>query len=293
MHAVLKRLAVVAAFMAVPTLSNAGNTLTIGVYNPGAASLFPVSSILVTGPTEAVLIDAQFQRNDARAVVDMIEASGKRLTTVYVSHGDPDFYFGLDVVQNAYPDTKIVASPATVKKIAGSIEGKQAYWSPILGDNAPRRVILPEALEGDTLLVDGQALKIVGLDGHDPAHTFIWIPSLNAVVGGVVVYENEHVWIADSQTAQSRRDWFLTLDRIVDLQPDVVIPGHFLGDSSRGLAAVEFTRDYVQTFEAAAERAGDAAELIAIMIREYPKLGGVSDLELSAKVIEGEMAWPQ
>ena len=161
------------------------------------------------------------------------------------------------------------------------------------GGQRTRRLILPEALDGDTLSVDGQMLRIVGFDGHDPAHTFVWIPSLKAVVGGVVVYENEHVWIAGSQTTQSRRDWFRTLDRIVELQPKVVIPGHFLGESSRGLAAVEFTRDYVKAFEAAAERAGDSAELIDIMVRNYPALGGVGDLELSAKVIKGEMAWPQ
>ena len=293
MRSLLKRLAVAAAFLALPALANAADTLTVAVFNPGSASLFPVSSTLVSGPGEAVLIDAQFQRNDARAVVEMIEASGKRLTTVYVSHGDPDFYFGLDVIQDAYPDARIVASPATVKKIAGSMEGKKAYWGPILEDNVPRRLVLPEALDGDTLPVDGRTLKIVGLDGHDPAHTFVWIPSLKAVAGGVAVYDNEHVWVADSRTPQSRRDWFLTLDRIAALQPDIVIPGHFLGESSRSLAAVEFTRDYVKAFEAAAERAGDSAELIDIMVGAYPELGGIGDLELSAKVIKGEMAWPQ
>ena len=138
MRSLLKRFAVVvSAFMVVPTLVNAGETLTIAVFNPGASSLFPVSSTLVTGAEEAVLIDAQFQRNDARTVVGMIEASGKRLTTVYVSHGDPDFYFGLDVIQGAYPDARIVASPATVEKIAKTMEGKKAYWGPILEDNAP------------------------------------------------------------------------------------------------------------------------------------------------------------
>ena len=47
MRSLLKRLAVVvSAFMVVPTLVNAGDTLTIAVFNPGASSLFPVSSTL-------------------------------------------------------------------------------------------------------------------------------------------------------------------------------------------------------------------------------------------------------
>ena len=283
---------IVSALTAIPTALNAQESLTIKVFNPGEASLFPVSSILVTGPEEALLIDAQFQRNDTQAVIEMIEASGKRLTTVYISHGDPDFYFGLDVVSATYPDARILATPATVEKIAASMEGKKAYWGPILEDNAPQGLVLPEPLDGDTLLVNGQPLKIVGLDGHDPVHTFIWIPSLRAVVGGVVVYENEHVWVADNPTLQSRQDWFRTLDRIVELQPDVVIPGHFLGESSRSLAAVEFTRSYVEVFENAVEEAHDAAELIDFMVRQYPDLGRIDDLELSAKVVKGEMAWP-
>ena len=54
--------------------------LDIDVYNPGEESTFPVSSVLVTGEREALLIDAQFQRNDAENLVRKIRASGRTLT---------------------------------------------------------------------------------------------------------------------------------------------------------------------------------------------------------------------
>jgi glyoxylase-like metal-dependent hydrolase (beta-lactamase superfamily II) len=259
--------------------------------------MFPVSSELVTGQTDAVLIDAQFQRNDAEALVQKIKASGKKLTTVYISHSDPDYYFGLDVIQAAFPDAKIVATPQTVAKIQASKDGKLAYWSPILKENAPKALVLPQPLAGDSIELEGQKIQIVGLDGPTPARTFAWIPSLKTVVGGIPVLANTHVWVADTQTPESRRDWIKTLGRIEALHPKAVVPGHYLlnadGSTPYSLASVKFTRSYLQAFETEAKKAKDSAALIAAMKKRYPKLEGDSSLELSAKVIKGEMKWPQ
>ena len=82
--------------------------LTITNFTPNEGSLFPVASSLIEGPNEVILVDAQFEKDDAEQLVEMIKATGKSLTTVYVSHKDPDFYFGLDAVRAAYPDVKIV-----------------------------------------------------------------------------------------------------------------------------------------------------------------------------------------
>ncbi len=266
--------------------------LSLEVFNPGEKSLFPVTSSLITGPTEAVLIDAQFQRNDARSVLKMIQDSGKDLTTVYISHGDPDFYFGLDVITDAYPEAEIVASAETLAHIRKTIDRKISYWGPILGENAPRKSVVPSLLKSDTLTVDGEELKIIGLNGEDPKHTFVWIPSIKTVTGGVIVYENMHVWMADNQTAESRDNWLAKLDQILALQPEKIVPGHFVGASSEDASAVEFTRNYVRTFEDAAIQAADAAGLTDAMSGHFPEFAKDATLELSAKVIKGEMQWP-
>ncbi|WP_323121736.1 MBL fold metallo-hydrolase [Burkholderia alba] len=270
--------------------------LHIDVYNPGEKSTFPVSSEIVTGKTGALLIDAQFQRNDAEALVRKIKATGKPLKLVYISHSDPDYYFGLDTIKATFPDAKIVATPQTVAAIRANKDDKLAYWGPILKDNAPRALVVPEPLAGDTLTLDGQTLRIVGLDGPSPDRTFVSIPSAHAVVGGIPVAANIHVWIADTQTPQSRANWLKTLERIDALNPRRVVPGHYLpnpdGSEPFTLASVRFTRDYLKAFEAEAAKAPDSAALIAAMKARYPGLADVSSLELSAKVIKGEMQWP-
>lgn len=283
-----------AAMFGVASASIAG-PLVVDVYNPGANGIFPVSSEIVSGKTEAILIDAQFQRSDAQALVTRIKASGKALKAVYVSHGDPDYYFGLDTIHAAFPDAKIVATPQTIAAIEASKDGKLAYWGPILKDNAPKSVIVPQPLDGNTLTVDGHTLRIVGLDGPTPDRTFVWIPSERTVLGGIPVAANIHVWMADTQSPLSHANWLATLDRIDALKPVRVVPGHFLpnrDDSQPYTTGVAFTRDYLKAFDQETARAKDSAALIAAMDARYPDLGAKPSLEMSAKVAKGEMQWP-
>jgi len=273
--------------------SHAAQPLHVEVYNPGDKGIFPVASVIVSGEHGAILVDAQFQRNDAEQLVQRIKDSGKTLTTVYVSHSDPDYYFGLDVIQAAFPKAKIVATPQTVAAIKANMNGKLAYWSPILKDNAPHALVLPQALKSDRLTLEGKAIEIKGLKGPSPDRSYLWIPSLHTVAGGVVLASGIHVWMADTQTVQSHKDWQTTLDSIVALKPEVVVPGHFLGEAPKGLAAVTYTSEYVKTFDAEAVKAKDSAALVEAMTLRFPQVGQPASLGLSAKVAKGEMKWPQ
>ncbi|MEG0246082.1 Metallo-beta-lactamase superfamily protein [compost metagenome] len=269
----------------------AAEPLQLDVYNPGHEAIFPVSSVIVSGAKDAILVDAQFGKAQAEQVVERLRAGGKRLTTIYISHGDPDYYFGLDTLTQAFPAAKVVASAATVAHIRQTMDAKLAYWGPQMGADKPARLVVPQVLEGHRLTLEGQALDVVGLDGPQPDRSFVWIPSIKAVVGGVVVAEHIHVWMADTQSAKSHADWLGTLARIEQLAPRTVVPGHYLGQSSRSLTAVRFTADYIQAFDAEAAKANDAAALVVAMKKRYPDLADESSLELGAKVAKGEMKW--
>ncbi|WP_338658821.1 MBL fold metallo-hydrolase [Yersinia intermedia] len=281
-----------ATFAAVANAS-AAEQLKMEVYNPGEKSIFPVSSEIISGKTEVALIDAQFQRNDAEALVKKIKQSGKKLTTIYISQADPDFYFGLDVITKAFPQAKVLATPQTIEEIEATKDGKMAYWGPILKENAPGKVIVPQALQGKSFTIDGQQIDVEGLDGPSPEKTFVWIPSLKAVVGGVAVSGNIHLWVADTQTAESRQHWLTTLEKIKALKPITVVPGHYLDNAPQTLASVTFTQNYLTTLNTELPKAKDSAELIAAMKKHYPELKDESSLELSAKVLKNEMKWPQ
>ncbi|MEN8639897.1 MBL fold metallo-hydrolase [Pseudomonas sichuanensis] len=269
----------------------AADPLKLDVYNPGHDAIFPVSSVIVSGEHDAILVDAQFGKGQAEQVVERLRKSGKQLTTIYISHGDPDYYFGLDTLTQAFPKARVVASAATVAHIRNTMDAKLAYWGPQMGADKPAKLVVPQVLDGNQLKLEGQALEVVGLDGPQPDRSFVWIPSIKAVVGGVVVSEHIHVWMADTQTAQSHADWLGTLARIEQLAPRTVVPGHYLGDSSRSLEAVRFTANYIRDFDTETAKAGNADALIAAMKKRYPNLADESSLELGAKVAKGEMKW--
>ncbi|AYD64950.1 MBL fold metallo-hydrolase [Achromobacter sp. B7] len=269
----------------------AGTDLTLTHFNPGNDAIFPVSSVLVAGKRDAILIDAQFGKSQAEKVVAMVRDSGKTLTTIYISHGDPDFYFGLDTVLEAFPGVRVVATEPTVRHIKETVDGKLAFWGPKLGADAPAKAVIPQVLAGNSLTLEGHQLEITGLDGAQPDRSYVWIPSLKAVVGGVVVFGNLHVWMADTQTPQSHKDWLATLQHIEALKPVTVIPGHYAPGAPLTLESVRYTQGYIRAFDAQTAKAADSAALVAAMKAQYPQAGGAASLELSAKVAKGEMKW--
>lgn len=249
--------------------------------------------VLVTGPREAVLIDGGFTLPDGRAVAEAIEATGKTLTTIYVSQSDPDYYFGLGPIKAAFPNAKILAAPATVAAIRSTMQKKLEVWGPKLQENGPQTVAdlaLPEASEARSLTVDGDTIEIVDAEGL-ANRRYLWIPSLGAVLGGVLVFSGVHVWTADTASPEQRAAWLATLDAIAARTPTVVVPGHMAVTAATDASAIAYTRGYLVAFEEELARAADSAALIAAMTRRYPDAGMGVALDIGAKVAKGEMKW--
>jgi glyoxylase-like metal-dependent hydrolase (beta-lactamase superfamily II) len=249
--------------------------------------------VLLTGPTEAVLIDGGFTLSDGRALAEAIKATGKTLTTIYVSQSDPDYYFSLGPVKAAFPRARILADAATVSAIKGNVEKKLAVWGPQLKENGPQTladVVIPEVSDLRTLTVDGAAIEIVVTPGL-ANRRYLWVPSLEAVFGGVLVYAGIHVWMADSPTSAERQAWIRILDEVAARKPKVVVPGHSAPGFPTDDRAIAYTRAYLVAYEEEAAKAADSAALIAAMKKRYPQAGEEFSLELGAKVAKGEMKW--
>jgi glyoxylase-like metal-dependent hydrolase (beta-lactamase superfamily II) len=260
---------------------------------PAGENGFFRAPILVTGPREAVLIDGGFTLPDGRAVAEAIKATGKTLSTVYVSQSDPDYYFSLGPIKTAFPDAKILAAPATVAAIRSTMQKKLEIWGPKLGTNGPQSVAdlaLPEASDARSLAIDGDAIEIVDAQGL-ANRRYLWVPSLGAVLGGVLVFSGVHVWTADTQTRAQRAAWLATLEEITARKPTVVVPGHMAPSATTDASAVAYTRGYLVAFEEELAKAADSAALVTAMTRRYPDAGMGVALDVGAKVATGEMKW--
>jgi glyoxylase-like metal-dependent hydrolase (beta-lactamase superfamily II) len=260
---------------------------------PAGAGGFFRAPVLVSGPTEALLIDAGFTYPDGRALAQAIKATGKRLTAIYISQSDPDYYFSLKPIKDAFPDAKVLAAPSTIAAINGNVEKKIATWGPQLKENGPQSladIVMPEAFTGNSLTVDGQTIEIVEAQGLANRY-YLWAPSLQAVFGGVLIFSGVHVWTADTPTKAARAAWIAELDRIAARKPTVVVPGHMAPEAATDLSGIAHTRAYLVAFDEELAKAKDSASLKAAMEARFPNLGMGVALDIGAKVATGEMKW--
>lgn len=259
--------------------------LKLTTYNPQEKAIFPVSSTLISGKKEAILFDAQFSTTEGKALVELIRQSGKELTTVYITGGDPDFYFGLQPIVEAFPQVKIKATATIVDHINHTKDQKIGYWGPILGEGAPSQLYVPEVYNGDIVL-EGEKIELKEAGTHN---AYYWIPSLKTALGGVSIYSGIHVWMADSQTKEERLEWVASLDRMKQLKPKRVIPGHYLGQVPPRVEAVDFTKQYVMDWQRYVEQSSNSTQLIEKITAQYPLLTADEGVTIGAKVSMGEM----
>lgn len=264
--------------------------LTLQVYNAGPNS-FHVNAVLVAGKTDAVLLDTGFTRADALRVAAMVLDSGKTLKTIYISQADPDYYFGIEILKQYFPDAAVVATEPTLKKIQASLATKLQVWSPRMGANAPKAVPLPEKLAGNTLTLEGQTLEIRGLDDALPHRSYVWIPSIKAIAGGVNVFGGLHLWTADTQSTAERQAWSQKLAGMAALNPATVIPGHSQPGQPQDASLIAYSQAYLARFEAELPKAQNSAALIDVLKQAYPNAGLGIALDIGAKVSKGEMKW--
>ncbi|WP_228428578.1 MoaF-related domain-containing protein [Chryseobacterium daecheongense] len=265
----------------------AGN-LKIKVYNPGPKAIFPITSTIIYGDKDAILVDAQFQKQYAEQLIKEIKATGKNLTTIFISHSDPDFYFGLDVIKKAFPNAKIISTAQTAYLISALKDDKMVVWKPQLKDDAPSEIIVPEAVNAIPDL-EGNTIEI-RQNPQDPAHSFLWIPSIKTIIGGISVSTDSHLWMADTQSEKAIDEWIGQINAMKALKPEQVVPSHF-AKSSLSPGSLDFVKNYLENYKKAVTENKSSDAAIKFMISKYPDLPGKDELGMGVKVFFGEMKW--
>ncbi|MEO0061831.1 MAG: hypothetical protein RLZZ08_391 [Pseudomonadota bacterium] len=287
---VMPALAALAASLAIPAAAQEQKPLEVEVLRSGAGSL-NANFALIKGAHDAVLVDAPFTMADAHRVVAMVLDSGKHLTHVFVTHDHPDHFFAMEVIRQAFPDVKIVAHPVVVADIWKSLPLKVKRWGPMLAANGPVSPTAPAALEGDTILLEGRELKVIGPMQGDHLHaTALWAPSIKALCPGDLVYNQMYLWLGEHDRAEIA-GWGKALDQLTALQPLIVVAGHAkpgLPDDASGIA---FSRKYIDRWLTLSATAKDSADLRRKVQAEFPDaIDTLGDFLLgnSSRVIMGE-----
>ena len=259
--------------MLAATLSAQTSKFQIKVHTGKGQTGYDVNSTMISGEKDMLVIDPQFSLSEAHKLAAEILESKKNLALIYITHPHPDHLFGLAVLKEAFPQAKIVALPATVNAAKTGWPARQKFWLATYGNNIPGPdPVLPEELSEPVLTLEGERFPITGgVQGADgPGNSFVYIPSLKAVVTGDVVFD--HVYFGVPRDA-ARQNWQKTIDQITALNPSIVIPGHQGPGATDDMKAIDFMKKYIADWDANVARSKDAAEMRANVLKQYPGLG--------------------
>src|SRR5437588_3381575 len=132
---------------------------------PGYESLawVPNSSTLIYGERDAVLVDTFLTAEASQALADWVMASGKNLTTIYLTHSHGDHFFGIGLLKHRFPHARAVAGPDIVEAMRRELGPPylKLFWNSRFPGQLPEQLAVAEALEGNTSELEGHELVLV------------------------------------------------------------------------------------------------------------------------------------
>src|SRR6202047_331187 len=132
----------------------------------------PISSTLISGERDAVLVDTPITVEQARALANWIVARGKNLTTIYATHGHGDHFFGASTILERFPGARFVARPEVIKVMRqqASPESLETFWHPRFPGQIASQLTIAEELTGNVIHLEGHDLVSVPLGFTDTAN---------------------------------------------------------------------------------------------------------------------------
>jgi glyoxylase-like metal-dependent hydrolase (beta-lactamase superfamily II) len=234
----------------------------------------PISSTLIYGLRDAVLVDSFITLEQARAQADWIASTGKNLTTIYATHGHGDHVFGASVLLERFPKARFVAAPSAIQvmKEQTAPEHVAKFWESRFQNQLPKRLVVAQELSTNVIELEGERLIVIPLGFTDTAGTAcLHVPSLQLVAAGDAAYNGVHPRLMEANQNQKRDEWLSALDKMESLKPRIVVAGHKnMNNDDDGTRVIGQTRQYILDFQELARKTTTAKELYDQMLARYP-----------------------
>jgi glyoxylase-like metal-dependent hydrolase (beta-lactamase superfamily II) len=248
----------------------------------------PISSTLISGERDAVLVDTAITVDQNQKLVDWIAHSGKNLTAIYATHGHGDHFFGVNTIQKKFPKARFVATSeviAVMRKQA-SVPVIESYWKPRFPGQIDSTLLIADELKDRVLELEGKQLISVPLGHTDTdSTTCLHVPSIGLAVCGDALYNDVHLHLGESN-AEGRNEWIAALDTIESLKPVAAIAGHKRLGALDTPDNIEATRKYIRDFERVALHTKTVLELYDEMLAIYPERVNPAVLWYSAQAVK-------
>jgi glyoxylase-like metal-dependent hydrolase (beta-lactamase superfamily II) len=245
---------------------------------------FWANSVIIEGTREVMLVDAQLTKTNAERVLQEIRETKKPLSIIYITHEHADHFLGLEVFKEACPGVRIIANSAVTDRINKVYQEKVDKWKKILGSGATSHVVAIEKVDGNFIEFETSKIELLkDVQGDTDENTMLWIPGQRILIAGDVLFNKMHVYTAETDS-KARGKWLNSINRIRELKPSVVIPGHSkAGAPLDASSAVDFTENYLLAFEEELKKAKDSDSLINAMKERFPSVDFLLALDRGAK----------
>jgi glyoxylase-like metal-dependent hydrolase (beta-lactamase superfamily II) len=207
----------------------------------------PLSSTLIFGAHDALLVDPPFTRTQIRSVGDWVERSGRRLAYIYATHGHGDHWFGTGELARRFPGVTVYATEGTIEVMRQQAgPGREQLFDRIFPGQIPESPVLAEPVPAQGFRLEGNPVEAVET-GHTDTDktTVLHVPDIGLVVAGDVAYNGVHQYISEGGHG-GLREWLRALDHVADLHPRAVVAGHKNKNRRDDPAILGETRQYLQ-----------------------------------------------
>jgi glyoxylase-like metal-dependent hydrolase (beta-lactamase superfamily II) len=273
--------------------------LKIHTYTAAEAGLL-VNSFLVQTDEGVVVVDANLLNSDIAGLCARVEALGRPLLGVFVTHAHPDHFNGVHALV-AERDIPVYATAAVAEAIEAVADAKRTQWKPVYGDEWPDVTAYPTMR-----LADGEAVDLGGVrfSVHDmgaaESHADSYILAGPASGGrssafiGDLAFHGTHPYTADGHSAA----WLAALDALPAAlaSTERLLPGH---GAPAGPSLLTAQRRYLVHYREAVRRLADGRpkltdaakeELEHVMTDFAPDLPLTWMIGLGADAVAAELA---
>ncbi len=242
-----------------------GSDIELSVYT-GQFSGIGENSFTLLGEDEAIQIDSPWMLGDGEILAEEIASSGRELTHILLTHGHPDHYMGLAPIIERFPNVKVLARQPVIDEIATQFQSKWVHWEPMYGSQLPIEPVIPDLLEGDSISLEGNEIQFLDLPPAETMNaTVFYIPSMEALITGDLVFNKMHPYFADLNNAES---WMSALESVQAFSPiKDVYPGH---GPVGGPEVLEDAMTYLEVYQDVARPGIPLRTFAPIMAERFP-----------------------
>ena len=229
------------------------------------------TTTLIYGEREALLVDTFLSDQQTAELADWIAASGRRLSTIYITHGHPDHFFGLKLLRDRFPEARAIATPEVVDAMQAALQPVSVEnWRRRFPELIPNSLTVAERLDRPAFKLEGNDIIAVDIGHTDTDHTTcLHVPSIALVIAGDAIYNGTHPYLVESNH-EGLLAWLAAIDKIEALKPQAVVVGHGPLDPDNAPRHIEETRRYIRDFMSLDAETTTALELYDSMLALYP-----------------------